>query len=158
MCTPGLANRLEQRLKLAEVPNSLFKIELTEDVPIDDMLPLSTALCGLRLRGFSVAMDDFGCGASTLNLLTRLPFSELKIDGRFVRGMAHKPGCRAAVSGAIAIAREMKLEFVAEGIETPEQIETLLDAGCRVGQGFALSPPLEVNDFIRALASNAQSA
>ncbi|RFP92944.1 EAL domain-containing protein [Pseudomonas fluorescens] len=158
LCTPGLANRLEQRLKLAEVPNSLFKIELTEDVPIDDMLPLSTALCGLRLRGFSVAMDDFGCGASTLNLLTRLPFSELKIDGRFVRGMAHKPGCRAAVSGAIAIAREMKLEFVAEGIETPEQIETLLDAGCRVGQGFALSPPLEVNDFIRALASNAQSA
>lgn len=154
LCTPGLANRLEHRLKLAGVPNSLFKIELTEDLPVGDMLPLSTALGGLRLRGFRVAMDDFGCGASTLDLLTRLPFSELKIDGRFVRGMAHEPGCRAVVSGAISLAREMNLEFVAEGIETSEQIEALLKEGCRVGQGFALSPPLEVNDFICALASN----
>lgn len=157
LCTPGLATRLEYRLKLAEVPNSLFKIELIEEAPIGNMLRLSTALGGLRLRGFPVAMDDFGCGASTLDLLTRLPFSELKIDGRFVRGMADEPGCRAAVCGAIALARDLNIAFVAEGIETVEQMEALLNEGCHVGQGFALSPQLEVNDFITALASNVKS-
>ncbi|MNJ22659.1 Phytochrome-like protein cph2 [compost metagenome] len=109
------------------------------------------------MRGFSVAVDDFGCGASTLDLLTRLPFSELKIDGRFVRAMDQEPGCKATVHAAISIAREMNLECIAEGIESCGQMEALLNEGCRFGQGFALSPPLEVDDFVCALASNASN-
>lgn len=158
LCTPGLSDRLERRLLQAEIPNSLLKLELTEDVPVRDMLPLSTALGGFRMRGFSIAIDDYGCGASTLDLLTKLPFSELKMDGRFVRGMGREPGCKAAVTGAISIAREMNLAFIAEGIETPAQIEALLSEGCQFGQGFALSPLLEVNDFISALSSNFSDA
>ncbi|KAF1030675.1 MAG: Phytochrome-like protein cph2 [Pseudomonas sp.] len=152
LCTPGLAQRLERRLQRVGVPSALLKIELTEDVPVSDMLALSTALGGLRLRGFSIAVDDYGCGASTLDLLTRLPFSELKLDRSFVRGMGSEAGCTAAVTGAISIAREMGLTFIAEGIETPEQVQALLSEGCRFGQGFALSRPLEVDDFIAAVS------
>jgi EAL domain-containing protein (putative c-di-GMP-specific phosphodiesterase class I) len=152
LCTPGLAQRLERRLQRAGVPNELLKIELTEDVPVRDMLPLSTALGGLRMRGFSIAVDDYGCGASTLDLLTRMPFSELKIDGRFVRGMSREPGCTAAVTGAISVAREMGLAFIAEGIETQEQVQALLAEGCRIGQGFALARPMEVDEFMEAVS------
>ncbi|MEB5932397.1 EAL domain-containing protein [Pseudomonas mosselii] len=153
LCAPGLAQRLALRLEQAGLPNALLKVELTEDVPVSDMLPLSTALGALRLRGFSVAVDDYGRGASTLDLLTRLPFSELKIDGRFVRGMGLEPGCNAAVTGAISIAREMGLAFIAEGIETQEQVRKLLELGCCSGQGYALSRPLEVEDFIAKVSA-----
>lgn len=154
LCTADLAKRLERRLKCAGVQSSLFKIELTEDVPVTDMLPLSAAIGWLRLRGFHVSMDDFGCGAATLDLLTKLPFSELKIDGHFVREMRRNQGCEAAVSAAISLGRVMNMRVVAEGVETPELAEVLLSQGCEIGQGYALSPPLEMDDFISALASS----
>lgn len=157
LCTVGLANRLEHRLKCAGVHSSLFKIELTEDVSVTDMLPLSTAISWLRLRGFHVSMDDFGCGAATLDLLTKLPFSELKIDGHFVREMRRNEGCEAAVSAAISLGRVMNMRVVAEGVETPELAELLLSQGCEIGQGYALSPPLEVEGFISALTASVSS-
>ncbi|MFP2768867.1 EAL domain-containing protein [Oceanisphaera sp. KMM 10153] len=154
LCTVDLAKRLERRLKCAGVHSSLFKIELTEDVSVTDTLSLSAAISWLRLRGFHVSMDDFGCGAATLDLLTKLPFSELKIDGHFVREMRRNQGCEAAVSTAISLGRVMNMKVVAEGVETPELAELLLSQGCEIGQGYALSPPLEVDVFISALFSN----
>lgn len=152
--TAGLADRLAQRLASAGVETSMFKIELDEDFHVGDLLSLSTALWGMRLCGFPIALDDFGCGGATLDLLTKLPFSELKIDGRFVRRMRSEPGCKGAVSSAISIARDMNIDFIADGIETPEQLEDLLSEGCRYGQGFALSAPLEVNKFLQTAVLN----
>ncbi|NMZ40128.1 EAL domain-containing protein [Pseudomonas proteolytica] len=70
--------------------------------------------------------------------------------------MGRVPGCKAAVSSAISIANEMNLEFIAEGIETSEQVEALLSEGCQFGQGFGLCSPLEVDDFVWALSSNVE--
>lgn len=151
LCAPGLARRLEWRLGDAGVPNELLKIELTEDVPVDDMLALSSALGSLRMRGFPVVADDFGRGIASMDLLTQLPFSELKIDGRFVRGMEEDSGCDAAVAASIALSQALNLDVVAEGIETDAQAKRLLRHGCHVGQGFALSPPLPMDDFVRQL-------
>ncbi|OAE71653.1 hypothetical protein A7J71_20605 [Achromobacter insolitus] len=151
LCTAGLAQRLEQRLSEYGVPNSLLKIEMTEDEPVRDKLALSTALLEIRMRGFPIAIDDFGCGFSSIDLLTQMPFSELKIDGRFVRNMVTDAGCNAAVSAAIAMAKAMLLNIVAEGIESKKHMEALLEQGCRIGQGFALCLPLEVEDFVRSV-------
>jgi len=153
--TKGMSSRLMQRLASAGVTSSMLKIELTEDVLVGDMMSLSAALSGMRVCGFPIALDDFGCGGATLDLLTKLPFSEVKIDGNFVRKMRSEPGCKAAVLSAISIANEMSIDCIAEGIETPEQLKDLLFAGCKYGQGFALSPPLEVSKFIEAVACNA---
>ncbi|MGN7742380.1 EAL domain-containing protein [Pseudomonas sp. 22526] len=152
LCTAGIGRWLGRRLRDAAVPNSLLTIELTEDVPVGDWLALSMELGCLRMWGFPIAMDDFGCGFASIDLLTQMPFSSLKIDGRFVQGMAHDSGCRAAVSAAISIGQTMELDIIAEGIESSSQIDALLERGCRIGQGFALSAPLEIDEFMRVLA------
>ncbi|CUI39176.1 EAL domain-containing protein [Achromobacter xylosoxidans] len=152
LCSAGLSNRLERRLQAAGVSNSLLKIELTEDIPSQDPLALSTALSSLRMRGFQVAVDDFGCGFASFDLLTQMPFSELKVDRRFVQAMDVDTGCAAAVAASIAMAKALRLDVVAEGIETEWQIESLLRQGCRIGQGYALSAPLEVDPFLLFVA------
>lgn len=153
LCTAGIGRWLGRRLRDAAVPNSLLMIELTEDVLVRDWLALSMELGCLRMWGFPIAMDDFGCGFASIDLLTQMPFSTLKIDGRFVQGMAHDSGCRAAVSAAISIGQTMELDIVAEGVESSWQIDALLERGCRIGQGFALSVPLEVDEFMRVLTT-----
>lgn len=158
LCTEGLADRLERRLRDAGVPNALLKIELTEDVPVDDMLALSTALSQLRMRGFPVVVDDFGCGIASMDLLTQLPFSELKIDGRFVQGMEEDSGCDAAVAASISLGRALNLDVVAEGIESDVQANHLLRQGCHIGQGAALSPPLTMEDFVYRLSASGTGA
>ncbi len=152
LCTVGIGRWLGRRLRDAAVPSALLAIELTEDVPVADWLALSMELGSLRMWGFPIAMDDFGCGFASIDLLTQMPFNTLKIDGRFVRGMAHDPGCCAAVSAAMSIGQDMGLDIVAEGIESAWQVDALLERGCRIGQGLALSSPLEVDEFMRVLA------
>ncbi|OLF52293.1 hypothetical protein BTN82_26170 [Pseudomonas chlororaphis] len=152
LSTAGIGRWLGRQLQDAAVPNSLLTIELTEDVPVGDWLALSMELGCLRMWGFPIAMDDFGCGFASIDLLTQMPFSTLKIDGRFVQGMEHDSGCRAAVCAAISIGQTMELNIVAEGVESSWQIDALLERGCRIGQGFALSVPLEVDEFMRVLA------
>ncbi|MFU5483901.1 EAL domain-containing protein [Pseudomonas aeruginosa] len=154
LCSAKLTSHLEKSLSAAGVHNSLFKIELTEDTPATDILSLSTAISWLRLRNFSVSIDDFGCGAATLDLFTKLPFSELKIDGNFVRNMNHNQSCEAAVATSILLARNLNLNVIAEGVESTEISEFLLAQGCFIGQGYGLSPPLEENDFFIALLKN----
>ncbi|CUI39140.1 EAL domain-containing protein [Achromobacter xylosoxidans] len=149
LCTAGLSNRLERRLQTAGVSNSLLKIELAEDMPSQDLLALSSALSSLRMRGFQLSADDFGSGFASFDLLTQMPFSEIKVDRRFVQAMDVDSGCAAAVAASIAMAKAMQMRIVAVGIETEWQIEALLRQGCRFGQGFALSSPLEVDDFVR---------
>ena len=151
LCAKDLAKRLEQRLRRAGVENSLFKLELTEDVPVKDLLALSAIMGQLRHRGFAVSMDDFGCGMATLDLLTKLPFSELKIDSNFVRNMLDDPVLDKVVRSVIALGRDLGMKVVAEGIESDEHVHTLIEYGCQIGQGYAFCRPLEVEHFIALL-------
>lgn len=151
LCLPQLVPKLIGDFGRLGLDARRLTVELTEDVPADDLLSLSTALNLLRLHGFGASMDDFGISNSTPELLTRLPFDELKIDSRFVRRAAKDPAARAVLVSALQLSRDLGLRSVAEGIETQEGLELVTALGCQIGQGFLLSPPLEVDEFMREL-------
>ncbi|HEY9272697.1 EAL domain-containing protein [Achromobacter sp.] len=147
LCAPQFVPRLIGDFGRLGLDAKRLTVELTEDMPADDLLCLSTALNLLRLHGFGASMDDFGVGNSTPELLTRLPFDELKIDSRYVRRAAIDPAARAVLASALQLSRDLGLRSVAEGIETPEGLALVTSMGCQIGQGFLLSPPLEVGEF-----------
>lgn len=148
LSAPGVAPSLEARTVERGIDPGLITVEITEDEAIQDKTALEAALRRLRACGFGVSMDDFGTGASTLERLTRLPFSEIKIDQSFVRRLPSDPASHAVVSAAMGLGRAMGLAVVAEGIETDEQARQLHLLGCRIGQGFGLGRPMEVDEFV----------
>ena len=161
ICTPNFADRLAARMRQAELPNRLLKIELTEDVPEPNELYLSASLTAIRAKGFQVSMDDFGTGAATFALLANLSFDEMKIDGSFVRGVEQHSSSRNVIAGIVNWARLLNLSLVAEGIEDESTIPLLHRLGCRVGQGYALARPMEIDAFLNFVTqqnSNGASA
>lgn len=153
VCTPGLAQRLAEKMQRAGLPPQLLKIELTGDLPVADELLLSASLNTLRKRGFPVSLDDFGQGASTLNLLAKMSFDEVKIDGAFVRDMKTSASAQAVITATVNLARLMNLKVVAEGIEEVSCIEALLHLDCPTGQGYALAHPMELRDFFDSVSN-----
>ncbi|MFC6299261.1 EAL domain-containing protein [Pseudomonas spelaei] len=147
ICTPNFAERLAARMGEADLSANLLKVELTEDVPAADELHLSASLTAIRSKGFQVSMDDFGTGSATLKLLTNLSFDEMKIDGSFVREVQQTTSSRKLISGIVSWARLLNLNLVAEGIEDEQTIALLYRLGCRVGQGYALARPMEMDEF-----------
>ena len=100
-------------------------------------------------------MDDFGTGYSSLAYLHRFPVHKLKIDQSFVRDV-RSDQCDASLVGTmVALAKQLKLVSVAEGVETEGQLEFLLASGCEAYQGFLFSPPLPADDFTRLLGKKA---
>ena len=92
--------------------------------------------------GFRVSVDDFGTGFSSLSYLKRFPIDEVKIDHSFVDGIASDPDDRAITTAVIAMAHELGLRTVAEGVETDVQHESLKSLGCDIGQGYFFAEPL----------------
>lgn len=100
----------------------------------------------LRLKGVRLAIDDFGTEASSLSQLRDLPFSELKIEPGCVRGVAGDASRRAVVQAALALARELEVEAVAEGIDARDDLDCLRDLGCHLGQGALFARPMPASD------------
>ena len=123
-------------------------IEVTESSAAGDLGAVLENLVRLRMRGFGLAIDDFGTGYATLQQLTRIPFSELKIDHSFVREAGARASCRAAVESSVAIARRLGLETVAEGVETMSDWELVRELGCDMAQGHMLGHAMPLQDFI----------
>ncbi|RXR04383.1 EAL domain-containing response regulator [Pseudoxanthomonas composti] len=99
-------------------------------------------LARLRLQGFGLSLDDYGTGFSSLQQLTRIPFTELKIDRSFVHGAHRSRNLRTVLESALDLAQRLELRSVAEGIETVEDWTLLQELGCDVAQGYLLSRPL----------------
>ncbi|SDV01976.1 EAL domain-containing protein [Pseudomonas mucidolens] len=157
ICTPHFADRLAAGMHEAGLPTRLLKIELTEDVPEPDELYLSASLTAIRAKGFQVSLDDFGTGAATMNLLANLSFDEMKIDGSFVRDVERYSSSRKVITGIVNWAELLNLSLVAEGIEDESTIPLLHRLGCRVGQGYALARPMEIDAFLSFLISREKS-
>jgi EAL domain-containing protein (putative c-di-GMP-specific phosphodiesterase class I) len=108
----------------------------------------------LSAMGVRIAIDDFGTGYSSLGYLKRLPVDKIKIDRAFVRTMQRDEQDAAIVASTIDLARNLRLNAVAEGIEAHEVGERLRSMGCAYGQGYAFARPLPADEFVRwALAS-----
>ncbi|TDE08243.1 putative bifunctional diguanylate cyclase/phosphodiesterase [Jiangella asiatica] len=117
-------------------------IEITEGTVMRELDDVQATLNGLRGLGVTLAIDDFGTGYSSLAQLKQLPVDILKIDRSFVSALAESSGDRAIVAAIVRLAEAFNLTTVAEGVEDPAAVTTLLDLGCYRAQGFFMSKPL----------------
>ncbi|MDR9425154.1 MAG: EAL domain-containing protein [Marinobacter sp.] len=122
-------------------------LEVTESVFEHESEVLLTQMHELRDMGVWLSLDDFGTGYSSLLYLQRYPFDEIKIDQGFIFSLLEDPFCRNIVETVLTLAKALNAEIIAEGIESAAVSETLLAMGCRSGQGFFYSVPLEAEDF-----------
>ncbi len=122
----------------------LLTLELTESMVLDNVDETVARMHQLRARGIRFSVDDFGTGYSSLAYLTSLPLHQLKIDQSFVRNLGVRPTDEVIVQTIIGMARNLELEVIAEGVETEEQKQHLLDYGCTFFQGYLLGRPMPV--------------
>ena len=130
------------------VARELLKIEIVESVCADSDERIRMAVKMLREYGFTVMMDDFGSGYSSLNMLKSVPVDVLKLDMRFMHfsDQERERGI-SIVESVVGMSRQIGLPIIVEGIETMEQVEFLAKMGCRYVQGFYYFRPMPVTDF-----------
>lgn len=128
---------------------SLLELELTESLAIDSIDDTITKMRALRELGVGLSLDDFGTGHSSLAYLKQLPLTQLKIDQSFVRDITTDANDAVLVQTIIGMAHNLKLEVIAEGVETEEQRLFLEQNGCGLFQGYLFDRPMPVADFER---------
>ncbi len=144
-----LPDMIEQALTIWNVPADRLTLELTESAMISDEQHSLGILYRLRDLGCRLAVDDFGTGYSSMAYLRQLPLNELKIDQLFVRRMDESPQDREIVRSMIQLAQGLRLEVVAEGVETKGTWTLLSEYGCQRVQGYYFSKPIAVTEFVR---------
>lgn len=132
------------------VPSHL-KLEITESTLLGNIEKDINTMHQLRALGVSFSIDDFGTGFSSLQYLKRLPLDQIKIDQSFVRELVSSSSDRAIMRTIIAMAHSMDLDVIAEGVETEEQKQMLLKAGCKHFQGHLFGQPLPIGQFEKML-------
>jgi len=144
---PGFVDGVAQVLSEAELPAHLLELELTESILIQDAREAMLRLQALAQLGVKLAIDDFGTGYSSLAYLKRFPIGRLKIDRTFISGLPGEESDAAIVQAIIQMGRALRLEIIAEGVETEAQRRFLQQAGCDLYQGFLYAPALDVPAF-----------
>jgi len=149
---PGLADTISRILDETGVPPHFVDIEITESVAVVSFERTIDCLHELAEKGIRITIDDFGTGYASLNNLKRLPFQRLKIDQTFVKDIAVDPDDRAIVGAVTAMAHQMKIAVVAEGVETAEQLSCLAEIRCDEAQGHFFKRPLPPEEFTELMA------
>jgi EAL domain-containing protein (putative c-di-GMP-specific phosphodiesterase class I) len=138
-------------LAASGLPACRLEVEITESVLLGDSPTTLAKLHALRELGVRIALDDFGTGYASLAYLRRFPFDQLKIDQAFVREISVRPDARAIVRATIDMARALRMDTIAEGVEEECTMRLLREQKCDSVQGFLVSRPVEagaVMDFI----------
>jgi diguanylate cyclase (GGDEF)-like protein/PAS domain S-box-containing protein len=138
----GLVERVRAAVEGAGLAPRHLKLEITESAIMENTDAARAMLHELRAMGVRTYMDDFGTGYSSLSSLHRLPIDGLKVDRSFVGRLGTEPSTLALVRAIAGLARGLGLALIAEGVETPAQLEEVRALGCDYAQGFLLSPPL----------------
>ena len=125
----------------------LLKLEITESLLLENTLNSIATMNALKEIGIRFSLDDFGTGYSSLQYLKRLPLDQLKIDQSFICDLATDSNDRTIVRTIIAMAHSLNLNVIAEGVETEEQRQLLLDSGCTRYQGYLFSKPVPIEQF-----------
>lgn len=147
---PDLKDRFHRLIEDNGLTYDDLKIELTESAYAENISQLFEIINSLRAMGFEVEMDDFGSGYSSLNMLSDMPFDVLKMDMKFIRNIENSETDRRLIKLVLDIAKYLKVEVVAEGVETEFQMRFLKENGCDLIQGYYFSKPLPPDEF-RAL-------
>jgi EAL domain-containing protein (putative c-di-GMP-specific phosphodiesterase class I)/CheY-like chemotaxis protein len=144
---PDTAERLAQTLARIGLPPERFTIEVTEGSATANAANALENLARLRIRGFGLSIDDFGTGFSSLERLTHVPFTELKLDRAFVTGLKRESTRWAVVESTITLASKLRLVTIAEGVETRTEWDNLVGLGCNLVQGYYYAKPMKFTDF-----------
>jgi diguanylate cyclase (GGDEF)-like protein/PAS domain S-box-containing protein len=139
---PDLAECVAGALMAAGVPARCLRLEVTENVILENVETSGAVLQRLRALGVRLDLDDFGTGYSSLSYLQRYEMDALKIDRSFVRHIGDRGHNAAIVRTVVTLARNLEMQVVGEGVETYEQAEILRELGCDLGQGYLFGPPL----------------
>ena len=145
---PQFLERVMDILREEGLPAHLLEIELTETVLMENMEAGAHTLHRLSQLGIHLAIDDFGTGYSSLAYLRQLPMRRLKIDRSFVRDLPEQEHSRTIVTAIVALAHGLGLQVTAEGVETPQQADYLVQQGCDVLQGYVFARPMPVAQFL----------
>ena len=149
--TAGLAESVERALSTLGCDPGLFELEITEGVLLRHTAATVESLEALHALGVRMAIDDFGTGYSSLSYLRRYAIDTLKIDRSFVRDVPGDADDSALASAIIVLAQSLKLDVIAEGVETEAQCDFLRERGCQVMQGYLFSRPLPADEIPRLL-------
>jgi EAL domain-containing protein (putative c-di-GMP-specific phosphodiesterase class I) len=142
---PGLLQAVQAGLRATGIAPASLTLELTETALMRDSSLIATRLQALKHLGVRVAIDDFGTGYSSLAYLHQFPVDALKIDRGFMSTIPKLPETKALIRTLLQLAASLGVDTIAEGIENEAQLRFLISEGCRCGQGFLLSPPMEAH-------------
>jgi diguanylate cyclase (GGDEF)-like protein len=138
----NLVDQIRHALEAAQLEPQYLEVELTESAVMSDAEESIIILEAISRMGVLVSVDDFGTGYSSMSYLRRFPIDKLKIDRCFVEEMTQRPEDASIVRAIISLAHSLHLKVIAEGVETPEQLELLTHLGCDQYQGYYFSPAL----------------
>ena len=144
---PGFPDFLAVQMDDAGLQRERLVIEINESIASNELLGPNDALVRLGMKGFTLSMDDFGSGNSSLLRLLRMPFSELKIDRYFVQESKHSEEARTIVQTIIGLAQNLKMRPCAVGIEDAETLSLLRSLGCNLAQGNLFSKPVPADEL-----------
>jgi EAL domain-containing protein (putative c-di-GMP-specific phosphodiesterase class I) len=143
----GLVDDIGQALARHDIPHHCLELEITEGMLMEDLPDTRKVLHELGRLGVRLSVDDFGIGYSALSYLKRFPVNGLKIDKSFIFGLPTDRGDVSLVEAIVAMARSLRIDVTAEGVETEEQLRFLRQRGCDLVQGYYLSEPLPAEQF-----------
>lgn len=140
----NLVSYLDSLLEKYDIPIELLQLEITETTESEDTIAYVNAF---KKAGYTLLMDDFGSGYSSLGMLRNTPFDILKMDRSFLTSCLDSDNGKAIVSHVISMSGDLGLDVIAEGVETKEVADFLYDNGCTVSQGYYFSKPVPVDEF-----------
>ncbi len=139
----ALADKITQAVRETGVDSQYIILEITESAAMTNVAPALENLARLCMNGFALSIDDYGTGYSSLEQLTRIAFSELKIDQSFVKDFADNKALRIVVESSIDMAHKLRVKSVAEGVETQQDWDALKIVGCDTAQGYFIAKPMD---------------
>lgn len=156
MYKPDYVDTICEKLKNENVSPEMIEIEITENIVYTDLDKLLMVIETLHQKGFSISLDDFGAGYSSLNVLKDLRVDVIKLDRFMLSKTLNSDREKTVVANIIRMAKELHMFIVAEGVETIEQTKFLRECGCEMAQGYYYSKPVEVSEFQRMLLREKQ--
>ncbi|MEG1049599.1 MAG: EAL domain-containing protein, partial [Oscillospiraceae bacterium] len=151
---PNLCDFLQGLVKKYNISPDLLELEITENSYIENAEELIKTINDLKALGFTIEMDDFGSGYSSLNMLSDVPVDVIKLDMRFLQSKNAFSGQKNILSFIVSLANWMDVQTVAEGIETVEQVEFLRSLGYAKGQGYYFAKPMPQAEYEQLLEKN----
>ncbi len=151
---PNLFSSIIEIVNRYNIPKELIQLEITESAYNKNAKQLIDLMNDLQYEGFKILMDDFGSGYSSLNMLKDIPVDILKIDLRFLSDCNNQIRSNTILKSVVIMAKDLNIPTIAEGVETKEQADFLLDIGCNSIQGYYYSKPLPVPDYEKLFKEN----